>query len=218
MFFGLSLHGWENWMVGSLVVAGAFALIAGLSTWAVVRLQRIEIAESKEDFDRYKLEAIARIKEAELKTEQLRKELGPRHLQRDVFLKTIAESPKSKVEIMYLMDDPECFDLTQQIWRGLEDAAWPVVPPRPIPPLIISDSPTAMSVDGQPSGVTVVSNGITLEESEASLNAMQGKPWVRTPLTVLMQALGASIGKISGHAGGPNRPPQGILRVVVAPR
>src|SRR3981081_139920 len=54
---GLSLHGWENTMVVSLIVAGLFALIAGAATWAVVRLQRIEIGEAKVEFDRYKLEA-----------------------------------------------------------------------------------------------------------------------------------------------------------------
>jgi hypothetical protein len=54
---GLSLHGWENAMVVFLIVAGFFALIAGAATWAVVRLQRIELAESKEAFERYQIAA-----------------------------------------------------------------------------------------------------------------------------------------------------------------
>jgi hypothetical protein len=52
---GLSLHGWENAMVISLIIAGFFALIVGAATWAVVRLQRIELAESKRELDEYKL-------------------------------------------------------------------------------------------------------------------------------------------------------------------
>lgn len=46
MFFGFSLQSWENAMVTFLIIAGVFALLAGLATWAVVRLQRVEIAEA----------------------------------------------------------------------------------------------------------------------------------------------------------------------------
>jgi hypothetical protein len=52
---GLSLHSWENGMVLSLIVAGFFALVAGAATWAVVRLTRLELAESKKELDAYKL-------------------------------------------------------------------------------------------------------------------------------------------------------------------
>src|SRR6516165_1866689 len=159
-----------------------------------------------------------RIANAELKAEQLRKELGPRRLQREIFLKKIAESPKAHVEIMYLRDDPECFDLAQQIWRALEDAKWDVTPPIPIPLTADALSPTAMAIDAQPSGVTVVVHGITEAEANADSLRWRGQAWVRTPWTVLMHALGDAIGKIAGHAGGPNAPPDGTLRVVVAPR
>ena len=54
---GVSLHGWENSMVVFLIIAGGFALLAGVATWAVVRLQRIEIAESNEALERYKIDA-----------------------------------------------------------------------------------------------------------------------------------------------------------------
>ena len=161
----------------------------------------------------------ARTAEAELKSEQLRKELGPRHLQRDIFLKEIVEAPPSRVEIMYLRDDPECFNLAQQIWRVLEDAKWEVMPPVPIPdPAKAFDMPTAMTVDGQPSGVTVVIRAVSKAEAEASMKAMLGEPWVRTPWTVLTHALGDSLGRIGSSAGGPNAPPDGTLRIVVAPR
>jgi hypothetical protein len=65
MFLGFPLQFWENAMVSFLIIAGAFALLAGVATWAVVRLQRIEIADSN-----------ARQREAELKLAQLRKLAG----------------------------------------------------------------------------------------------------------------------------------------------
>ena len=55
--FGLSLHGWENAMIASLAFAAFFAVIVGVSTYCVVQLQRQEIAASKEDFERYKIES-----------------------------------------------------------------------------------------------------------------------------------------------------------------
>lgn len=164
------------------------------------------------------VEANARTKEAELKLEQLRKDLGPRHLQRDIFLKEMLGQPSAQVEILYLQDDPECFGLAQEIWRALEDAKWPVVAPKPIPSLFLSDGPTSLSVGAQPSGVTVVARQVTLEEADASQNAFLGKEWIKTPWTVLKAALAASLGKISASAGTPNGPPEGTLRVVISPR
>src|SRR5262245_25159077 len=114
---------WCTWI-------GVFALVIGVISSCGIAIsgsirdvqQKRELAASAE-----------RIANAELKAEQLRRELGPRQLQRAVFLKEIAESPKAHVEIMYLRDDPECFDLAQQIRRALEDAAWDVNPPVAIP-------------------------------------------------------------------------------------
>jgi hypothetical protein len=163
-------------------------------------------------------EANARQKEAELKLEQLRKDLGPRQLQRGIFINELQGRPTAPVEVMYLLDDPECFALAQEISGALKEAGWPSGSPKPIPPLFITDSPTSMSVDGQPSGVTVVVNGITQEEADAAQNAMAGRDWVKTPWTVLSHAIGAALGRVSGHAGGLNAPPAGTLRVVVAPR
>jgi hypothetical protein len=62
---GLSLPGWENLMVSFLVVAGFFALLAGVSTWIVVKLQRTEIASSKDELERYKVDAGEKISAAE---------------------------------------------------------------------------------------------------------------------------------------------------------
>src|SRR3954453_12195944 len=71
---GLSLHGWENWMVTFLIIAGLFALAAGFATWAVVRLQRIELAESAKEFERYKISAAKDVAEANERAENARLE------------------------------------------------------------------------------------------------------------------------------------------------
>jgi hypothetical protein len=87
---GLDLDSWNNMLVASLAIAAAAAVIVGVSTFAVIRLQNAAELETKEEFDRYKLEAAksiseanARTKEAEVKLAEIREKLGrPRQLAR----------------------------------------------------------------------------------------------------------------------------------------
>jgi hypothetical protein len=53
---GFDLHSWEQWMLYSLAFAGVAAIAVFISTASVVILQRRENAESKAEFERYKLE------------------------------------------------------------------------------------------------------------------------------------------------------------------
>jgi len=207
---------WSALIFGALSIGSAF--VSAWVGWEITDATQKDADKKIKAADERIAEFNARTKEAELKLEQLRQQVAHRQLDRETFIKELTGQPSAKVEILYLQDDPECFGLAQQIWRALDDSKWPVKPPSPIPTLMISDGPTAMSVDGQPSGVTVVVHGITAEESDASANAMSGREWIKTPWTVLMHALGLSIGRVVGHAGGPNAPPEGTLRVVVAPR
>jgi hypothetical protein len=91
---------------------GVFALALGVVCSFAIAIS----GKIRDDQLKRELAASAeRVAAAELKTEQLRRQLGPRQLQRSIFLKEIAESPKAHVDILYLRDDPECFDLAQQI-------------------------------------------------------------------------------------------------------
>jgi len=153
MWFGWPAQIWESiffWVtiaaavLSGLGIGAAFfsAIIGYRISDEVTRQSRIEIAAAN-----------ARTAEAELKLEQLRRQVAPRQLNREAFFKAIEEQPKARVEIMYLRDDPECFDVAQQIWRLLEDARWDVTPLVPIPSNNAQDvvGPTSMSISGQPS-------------------------------------------------------------------
>ena len=78
MIWGLSLHGWEEAMRFSLAVVGVAGLIVGVSTYFVVTLQREEIASSRDEFDRYRVEAgreVASVRaEADSKIESARED------------------------------------------------------------------------------------------------------------------------------------------------
>lgn len=193
------------WVTIAAAVAGGISVSAALIS-ALVGYKISDLVQS--DADR-------RIAEAE-------KKIAPRQIQRDVFLKAIDGQPKARVEILYLRDDPECFDVAQQFWRLLQDARWDVAAPVPIPSNNAQDAlsfgPTSMSVSGQPSGVTIAAHSISKAEADALTNQMFGKDWMRTPFTVLAGAIGQSLGRVSEWAAGPNAPPDGTLRIVVAPK
>ncbi len=127
---GLSLHGWENAMVVSLIIAGFFALIAGAATWAVVRLQRVEISESKEELDRYKLETAKEISEANARAAEAQLELekfkAPRKLDESQVARVkalAARFPGTPFDVsVNLESEPQNF--AAQIGSLLESAGW----------------------------------------------------------------------------------------------
>src|SRR5467141_2003438 len=63
--FGLDLDGWNTAMVVFLALAAASATAVGVSQYIIIKLQKAAEIESKQDFDRYKLEAGKQIAEAE---------------------------------------------------------------------------------------------------------------------------------------------------------
>jgi hypothetical protein len=135
---GLSLHGWENAMVVSLIIAGLFALVAGAATWAVVRLQRIEIASSKDEFERYKIEvgkqtdqlkkdtavATARALEAQLALEKFK---APRTLtpeQRGRIVDKLKQFSGTEYDITISEFDPEIQNFVFTLELVLSTAGW----------------------------------------------------------------------------------------------
>ena len=165
---------------------------------------------------RIETESKERVK-AELELERLRKQVGPRQLDRDAFQKALTGQPKAPVQILYLRDDADSLEFAQEIENQLRRAGWTVTTREPIPtPAAGSDIPIPMSVGGQPSGVTVVTHSVSEEEEHAWMNRATGKDWVKTPWTVLFNAFSDSMGKANGS--GNRTCPAGMLRVVVAPR
>ncbi len=128
---GLSLHGWENVMVVFLILAGLTALAAAASTWAVVHLQRIELAKSDNEFAKYKLETAKDISEANARAAEARLELekfkAPRSLSSEQ-RKRIADKLKSfggvQFDGAWTNLDPEIDLLFTAIEETLVSAGW----------------------------------------------------------------------------------------------
>jgi hypothetical protein len=168
-------------------------------------------------------EATARTKEAELKLEQLRDRMRPRTIKGEQFLKTLGGKPKAPVEILFVRDDPDCFQLSMQIRDWLKDAKWEVGEPRAIEssdltPRLAQYTST-MGVGGQPHGVTVVMRATSQAdfEREPERNPLDPDEPVDTPRKALSRALGESLGEISGGISYESGAP-GVLWVVVGPK
>jgi hypothetical protein len=216
--FGFSLQTLQSIFFFTTVIA---ALAGGISVVCALTSAMVGYKIS----DIVQTEAERRISEAE-------KKIAPRFINRTKFISTIRGEPKTSVEIMYSRDDPECYDLAQQLRSVLLEADWPVIGIFPITnklfleykdiplALMYEDAPIAMSFGGQPAGVTVVTHIASKEESEAISGFVftDNKNWKKTPWTVLQYALLQSLGKISGAAGGISSPPEGTLRVIIAPK
>jgi hypothetical protein len=169
-------------------------------------------------------EANARAKEAELKAERLRQQVRQRHLNGEQFLKILEGKPKAPVEILFMKDDGEAFQLALEIRDWLKRASWEVEEPRPIvdsdlAPRLAANHPSTMAAGGQPQGVSlflrVTSNAEIDREIER--NPLDPNAPLDTPRKALSRALLDSLGTLSGGMSGEVGRP-GVLRVIVGPR
>ncbi|WP_426407115.1 hypothetical protein [Bradyrhizobium ganzhouense] len=103
MIWGLSLRVWEDLMRGSIFAVGVFGLIAGFSTWFVVKLQRAEIAESAKEMTKYKADVALEVEEARNKGIEAGKAAGDALLRAAELEKQAAEAnaalSKAQVDI-----------------------------------------------------------------------------------------------------------------------
>ena len=157
--------------------------------------------------------ATKRAAQAELRLEQLRKDTGPRAIAWGAFATAIKGQPAGNAEILYLRDVPDALSLADTIRALLISADRKVALARPnpdTPATSSSPTPLAMTVGGQPSGITVVASRIPVDET-APLTKEYG---------ALMEALslGLDVGIAEVYGGRDPTMPEGLLRIVVGPR
>jgi hypothetical protein len=166
----------------------------------------------------------ARTKEAELKLEQLRERVRQRHIKGDQFLKILEGKPKASVEILFIRDDGEAFQLALEIRDWLKRATWDVEEPRPITtndlnPRFATSLPSTMAAGGQPQGVSLFLRVVSNEEIDREIekNPLDPSEPMDTPRKALNRALLDSLGAISGGMSG-EVGRHGVLRVIVGPK
>lgn len=154
--------------------------------------------------------------EAEHDLEELRAKLAWRHIVSGKFLAALKGNVKpTNVEIVYLREDPESWNLANEIFRVLRQAGWPVAFPTPITPndsRLFASLPSVIGVGGNPfGGIALVAN------QEFKMPMWEDK----TAVGVLAEAFLKSLeGQVSFARPLPEQGllPPGFIRIVVGPR
>jgi hypothetical protein len=158
LMLGLSLHAWENVMVLFLGVAAIAAAFVGISTYAVVQLQKQEAADAKKEFDAYKLTVEGQVSDAKkegieagktagnavLRAAELEKEAANARLQTEQIkavvawrtippavaaeLERILAEKPGSVNLRWMDGDPEAMFLAIQFSQILAKAKWQLAP------------------------------------------------------------------------------------------
>jgi hypothetical protein len=165
-------------------------------------------------WEKDRTESRERVAAAELKTEQLRKQMGPRIIDRAIFSAAISQQPKARVEIWYLRDDSESFTLALQIQNNLLSAGWFADTPKPIRVSGESDRPAILVVGGWHNGVIVVTRSIQPDDQANSIlfNDEDKKTAYAGLTNALLRTVGAIVGREDKGL------PEGTVRVIVGPK
>lgn len=145
---GLSLPGWENVMVLSLVFAGLFGTAAAVATYWVVQLTRDENRVQAEELEEYKAGATervadltataeqlrkdtavanARAAEAELKTAELEAKMAPRSLSEDqkaTLVRALKPFAGQKVQVQSSNGNSEARRFSDVFRQVFVDSGW----------------------------------------------------------------------------------------------
>jgi hypothetical protein len=218
--FGLDLDAWNTVMVSFLGVAAAAAVVVGVSTAIIIKLQKQSELESNEriaslvvqgdELRKETADANARTKESELALAELS---SPRKIDPVPFKKALEGVTPIKVEILYAESCSDCFWLASWIFNFLGPQGglgWPVSEPKPLVPVIsgpFAALPPAMSAHANTWGVTVVAGGDPSVWDDG------------TPQRAIAMALARSMGRrplVNGNFD--VALPKDSVRIVVAPK
>lgn len=204
----------ENWggvVADCLVALGVYAEIhfGRRASHAGLELRRRS--------DERVAEANASAAKANLETENLRRQVGPRHIERKMFLETLAlcRDPPSNVEILYAADNMDAHTLMLQLRGALQEAKWPIFSVRSS----LTEEILKRSI-GFPMSIVVNTKTGTDSSDFLAWSAIsfgktpEGEP---TTIAVLIGALMRVGVHVSSSQADPTLP-EGQIRVIIGPR
>jgi hypothetical protein len=164
--FGLDLDAWNAVMVSFLGVAAIAAVVVGVSTAIIIKLQKQAELESNERIAKLTTDGdLARKETAQAKLELLQLRF-PRSLDLDKFKAAVEKIPPTPFEVLFDANAPDASFLASLIWGILVNAKWPTTQssgPIPVGPpdarnLLGARGSWVQAAGGGPWGLSVVSN------------------------------------------------------------
>lgn len=155
---GLDLDTWNTLMISGLILAAVAAVVIGLSTWLVIKLQKSEAINAAVEFERYKVGVAAQVAEAKkegieagkaasdalVRAAELEKDAANARLETEkikavvawrmipsanaAILEKLLSHKAGSVNLRYMDGDPEALYLAIQISQILAKAHWQVAP------------------------------------------------------------------------------------------
>lgn len=191
----------------------AFTVAIALGVW----LENVGASDISSEKDARIAEANARALEAQLALEKFK---APRQINGEDFLRRLEGKPKAPVEILFVRDDAECWQLAMQMRDWLRAAKWEYSEPAAITgpdEARFASYPSSMQAGGQPNGVAIVQRVTSQADFKREEGSLFDGP-IDTPHKALAYALIGSLGGINGHLSFETGPTPGTLRVVVGPK
>jgi hypothetical protein len=214
--FGLDLDTWNVVMVSSLGIAAAAAVVVGLSTAIIIKLQKQAELESNERIAKLMTDGdLARNETAQAKLllEQMR---FPRSLEIEKFRAAIEKIPSASFEVLFDANAPDAPFLAQLIWGILANAKWPTAQRSGPTPVSAPDPNNLMSgrgtwvqaAGGGAWGLSVVTSAQPDLDKDPQGNAL---------MTAIMQCVAGPPSMTTfGRAYGDL--PAGRYRIIVGPK
>jgi hypothetical protein len=161
---GLSLDIWENAMLISLGITALAAVLTGISTYAVSRLQKVEAEAARAELDKYKLEAGRQIADANARGEEAKAIAAKANLELERFKapRSLEAEPRSRIiekmkafrgttfEIVTFPMEPEPTAFAQTISDILVQSGWSPNPNNSEDSLLSPFSGMAVRIRKQP--------------------------------------------------------------------
>ncbi|WP_213742066.1 hypothetical protein [Bradyrhizobium sp. dw_411] len=215
--FGLDLDAWNVVMVSFLGVAAIAAVVVGISTAVIIKLQKQSELESNERIaslvtqgDELRKDTAEANKGAAQARLELQKLQAWRMVNPEKFNSELVgvEAPTS-IEILYVPECSDCFMVAGMIAVLLKDKNWPYslseLKKLQSPPDWMKGFPATLQHRANPTGVSVLSK------------TAAGNPQEMTPAKALMFAIGKSL-DAGGFIAADEAIPDGTVRVVIAPK
>jgi len=215
LFLGQNGEFWDFWLIMSLVFAAIAAIAIGVTTTGSIVSHKREAAASEEVLERYKLGTSKEIADANARTSQAQLELQRlkswRMVDADTFKSTLAGvSPPKTIELLYVPECSDCFMLAGMLQALFNYMRWPnsfseIKKLDPPPYDWMKAMPAVLQHRASPTGISFIAKKV-------------GEFDDRSATASLILAIGKAVKGLNLQWSGDELMPDGVVRVVVAPK
>jgi hypothetical protein len=215
LFLGHNGDWWDFWLIIAGICVAVAAIAVGVTTAGSLVAHKREALAAEQEFTKYKLDTAKDIADANVRTSQAQLELQRlkswRMVDADTFKSALAGiSAPTVVDILYVPECSDCFMLGSMLQALFNDMRWPcsfseIKKLDPPPYDWMKGMPAVLQHRANPTGISIVTNKVG-EFGDKSVSAS------------LVRAIGKSVQGINMQWSRDEMMPDGVVRIVIAPK